>query len=319
MLKLLMVKTSSMGDVIHHLPVINDILRHHPDAQIDWVVEQAFADIPRLHPAVHQVFTVALREWRSSPFSAETRAQIRASKAAIGAQHYDLIIDAQGLLKSAWISTWAHGARHGYDWSSAREPLASFFYRHKHQVSRDLHAVTRNRLLTAQSLGYAAPEAFADFGLNPKRHRQAYVVAIHGTSRESKQWPLHHWVAFVHAMADRQLGVLLPWGNPAEQHRAEQIAHVCPNAEVLPRSSIRQLSSTIANASLVVGVDTGLSHLAVALDIPTIGIYTDTEPNKTGLYSLDNTNVLNLGGLAQIPSVEEVLKNVDGLLVKMTK
>jgi len=313
MLKLLMVKTSSMGDVIHHLPVVNDILRHYPGAQIDWLVEQSFADIPRLHPNVQQVFNVALREWRHAPFSATTRTQIRASKAAIGAQQYDMIIDAQGLLKSAWLSTWAHGARHGYDWQSAREALASLLYQHKHHVSRDLHAVMRNRLLIAQCLGYSI-QATADFGLNPNRQTQQYVVAIHGTSRDSKQWPQHNWIAFAHAMADRQLGVLLPWGNHAEQQRAEHIARICPNAEVLPRTSIRQLSNTIANASLVVGVDTGLTHLAVALGVPTIGIYTDTDPNKTGLYTADNPQVVNLGGIAQSPSMQALLSQVQRLL-----
>lgn len=331
MLKLLIIKTSSMGDVIHNLAIVQDILKHYPDAQIDWVVEQSFADIPRLHPAVNQVFTVALRQWRKALLRPwrwrATFKQIQQAKSAIAAQSYDVILDSQGLLKSAWLSTWAKGQRHGYDRLSAREALASCFYHQRHQVSKQAHAVSRNRLLAALALNYRiAPKAAGgqvdfppvDFGLSQKARKQALVMAFHGSSRDSKLWPTQDWIALCHGLAKLNLQVALPWASEAEHQRAQQIAAACRNAQVLPASSIASLAQTIAQAQLAIGVDTGLSHLAVALGIPTIGIYTDTDPNKTGLYA-DRPAIVNLGGIALSPKPQQVLQQAQRLLTKRAK
>lgn len=314
-MKILIVKTSSLGDVIHCLPVIHDIRAVYPDAQIDWVVEDSFADIPRLHPAIHQVDTVALRRWRKRLLNTQTWAEIRRFKRLMAANHYDAVIDTQGLLKSALITRMANGIKHGYDKQSIREPIASRFYDKTYAIAYQQHAVSRNRTLAALSLGYAVPNNAPDYGIqisadadiNPSK---PFVIALHGTSRASKLWPTEHWIHLGKALKSQQLNMMLPWSNPAELTRAEQIADNLENAVVLPKLSIAALASIISQASAAIGVDTGLSHLAAALNIPTIAIYTDTNPALTGVMG-SHAPVVNLGNTGETPSVDSVLMHLN--------
>lgn len=313
MLKLLIVKTSSLGDVVHNLPVVADIIAHHPQVQIDWLVEESFADIPRLHPQVNRVITIALRRWRKALFTRQTWTEMAAAKKQIAAEQYDLIIDTQGLIKSGLVSMLARGLRHGYNKTSIREPLASHCYHVKHAVSRKLHAVVRNRALVASALNYAAPTDSPNYGITAKTHADLtfnapYVVGLHGTSRDSKLWPTEHWVALGKALAAQQLQLLLPWASAAEFSRATEIASKLNNATVLPKCSIGQLAGIIADAEAAIGVDTGLSHLSVALNIPTIAIYTDTNPARTGVFAGAHAPAINLGNVSVIPSVAEVMQ-----------
>lgn len=311
MKRILLVKTSSLGDVIHNLPVVNDLLQHYPDAQIDWVVEGSFADIPKLHPHVNQVFTVAMRRWRKQLFSQQTWAEIAQFKQAIAAQHYDVVIDTQGLFKSAVIACLAKGERHGYDKYSIREPLASLLYRHTHAISYQQHAVVRNRMLVAMSLGYAIPTDAPDYGLSAQTFSidlplpKNYVMGLHGTSKDSKLWPEQHWIALAQSLAP--LPLLLPWANEAEYARAQRIAKAATNIQVLPKLSIAQLAGMIAHAQAAIGVDTGLSHLSAALDVPTVALYTDTNPTLTGVMAGAKMPAVNLGGVAQTPAPKAVL------------
>ncbi len=328
MKRILIVKTTSMGDVIHALPAVQDILQHFPDAQIDWLVEESFADIPRLHPHVQQVFTVAIRRWRKQLLSCQTWREIRAVKRAIASHAYDAVIDAQGLVKSAWMTRWARGPRYGYDMQSIREPLASRFYQHQFAVSYQQHAVTRIRTLMALSLGYPVPQDLPDYGL---KSDQAVVtdlpealqlparfwIALHATSRDSKLWPEEHWVALGQHYAAQGLAMCLPWASAEEKARAERIAlqvnqtqgSQAPinEAMVLPKSSLQQLAQVIPLAKFAVGVDTGLSHLAAALDIPVVALYTDTDPGLTGVAGGRKALAINLGGKQQIPDIPAVL------------
>ncbi|MDP1997012.1 MAG: glycosyltransferase family 9 protein, partial [Gallionella sp.] len=125
---ILLVKTSSLGDVLHNLPVVSDIVRHYPNAQIDWVVEESFAALPGLHPAMRNVIPVAVRRWRGKLLSAATWREIAAFRNKLAAQRYDIAIDTQGLLKSALLMRGANGLRCGFDRDSAREPLAASLY-----------------------------------------------------------------------------------------------------------------------------------------------------------------------------------------------
>ncbi len=321
MKKILLVKTSSLGDVIHNLPVVNDILQHYPDAKIDWVVEENFADIPRLHPKVNQVFTVAMRRWRKAIFKQKTWVEIKKCKRLLSLEAYDFIIDTQGLLKSVLISRQAKGKKHGYDKHSIREPFASYFYDVKHNISYQQHAVIRNRALAAMSLGYPVPTNAPDYGIAlPNTNIPAFdlpnitlpahfFVALHGTSKESKLWPEEYWIQLGGQLA-AQLVMVLPWASEAEFARAKRIAAQVPSAIVLPKCSIATLAAIIAKAKIAIGVDTGLSHLAAALDILTIAIYTDTEPMRTGVMGGSKAPVVNLGGKHQVPSVEDVIKNL---------
>lgn len=319
MLKLLIVKTSSLGDVVHNLPIIHDIRKHHPDAVIDWVVEESFADIPALHPHVHQVIPVAVRRWRKSLFKRQTWCEIKAVKAQIASQHYDVIIDTQGLLKSALLTRFANGERHGYDKQSAREPLASCFYNFQHRVARDLHAVVRNRALAAMSVGYAPPDEAPDYGIQAKNISTSitdspYVMGLHGTSRDSKLWPAANWIALAQTLDSMRLKLVLPWASAAELTRAQHIASVAHNVMVLPKLGIAELAGIISQSTAAVGVDTGLSHLSVALNIPTVAIYTDTDPALTGIYAGHHAPALNLGNVGQTPSAAQVLQTLEKII-----
>lgn len=323
MKRILIVKTTSMGDVIHALPAIQDILQHFPEAQIDWLVEESFAEIPRLHPQVHQVFTVAVRRWRKHLFRCQTWSEIAAVKQAVAAQAYDAVIDAQGLLKSAWMARWAGGPRHGYDAHSIREPLASHFYRYRYAISYRQHAVTRIRTLVARSMGYAVPQDLPDYGLQGSQAVAAslpasvslsttpFWMALHATSRDSKLWPEAHWVALGRHYADAGLTMLMPWASMAEKARAERIAAQVPQAQVLPKLPLQPLAAVMQHAQFAVGVDTGLSHLAAALDVPVVALYTDTDPALTGVAGGRRVEAINLGGKQQLPDPLAVQAAVD--------
>ncbi|HEY0891606.1 MAG TPA: lipopolysaccharide heptosyltransferase I [Cellvibrio sp.] len=318
MLKLLIVKTSSLGDVIHNLPIIHDIRTHYPDAEIDWVVEESFADIPKLHPGVNRVIPVALRRWRKAIFSKNTWAEIKTAKRSIAQQSYDVILDTQGLIKSGLITSFSHGYKHGFDKNSAREPLASHFYQTSHFVARNQHAVARIRALAALTFGYATPTDLPNYGIAASAQadlalNSPYVVGLHGTSRDSKLWPVTHWIQLGVELAKLNLQLVLPWASAAEFERAQQIAGALHNATVLPKQRIAQLATIISQAQAAVGVDTGLSHLSVALSIPTVAIYTDTNPALTGVYAGANAPAINLGNINQIPAataVMDALKNI---------
>ena len=191
MADILFIKTSSLGDVVHHMPALTDARKARPDARFTWLVEEAFAPLVRLHPAVDAVVPVAWRRWRKSLFAPATLGEIGESLRGIRAHAYDEIVDSQGLLRSALIARLAHGRRHGYDAHSIREPLAAMFYDRRYAVSRDLHAVARNRTLSGLALGYT-PQGEPDFGLDRARFASAgerYAVLLHATARVSKQWP----------------------------------------------------------------------------------------------------------------------------------
>ena len=338
MQKLLIIKTSSLGDVIHCLPVINDIRTYLPNVQIDWVAEESFADIPRMHAGVNQVFTVAMRRWKKHIFSQNTWAEISDLKKLFKQNQYDAIIDCQGLLKSALIAkqalTTIKGLKHGYDKNSIREPIASLFYEKTHAISYQQPAVTRNRALCALSLGYAMPTNAPDYGIEShgisiQNNAPAsliaigldigglqadYIIALPGTSRDSKLWPVANWVELGRELAKKNLNIALPWASEAEFSRASEIAKQLKNAFVLPKLSIVELASVIAKAQAAVGVDTGLSHFAVALNVPTIAIYTDTNPSLTGVMAGAIKPAINLGGIAQKPSVDDVLSSLKTLI-----
>ena len=298
---ILLIKTSSMGDVIHNLPVVSDIANHYPNATIDWVVEDAFAAIPALHPAVRNVIPVAVRRWRHCPFGSSTRSEFAQFREAIREERYDLVIDTQGLFKSAMISKFAQGARCGFDRKSAREPLASFFYDEKKFVEKNFHAVTRNRMLAASCLGYSV-DSPPDYGITLGAEKGNYAVLLHATSRADKLWKEANWIAL-----GRQLGMrtVLPWGSLEEKMRSERLAAAIPGAAVPEKLSLRDAAQLLAGASVAFGVDTGLAHLAAALRIPVIGIYCSTDPGLTGILTAGKG--VNLGGRNGPPSVEEAL------------
>jgi heptosyltransferase-1 len=315
--RVLLVKTSSLGDVVHNLPVVSDLIATQPALTIDWVVEEAFAAIPQLHPRVSRVLPVAVRRWRRAPWQTDVRAEISRFLHDLRGVTYDAVIDTQGLLKSAWIARAAHGVRHGLDWASSREPLA-WFYSHTHRVPWGQHAVERNRSLAAQAMGYAIT-APARYGIAAATQEFAWIsgrsphaVLLHATSAERKLWPEAHWVELGRTLAARGISSVLPWGAESERLRSERLAQQIPQAIVPQRMDLTALSSLLGQAHLVVGTDTGLTHLAGALEVPTVGLYCATDPAATGLHAC--ARAVNLGGIGITPAVNAVVAAVDGLL-----
>lgn len=314
---ILLIKTSSLGDVLHNLPVVSDIVAHLPDARIDWVVEENFAALPALHPRVNRVIPVAMRRWRHDLWQAKDEMQL--AQDALRASRYDFSIDTQGLLKSALLGRIVQNLpRCGMDWHSAREPLASLLYTRKFRVEKNQHAVERNRQLAAQALGYTLSGA-PDYGIQapalnlPWLPTAPYAVLLHATSRDDKLWDEANWIALGEQLQKTGIRSVLPWGNAAEQARAERLAEHLPDALVAPRLTLPEAAYLLAHSQATIGVDTGLNHLAAALNVPTIGLYTATDPSLTGLYA--GQRAVNLGGKNQPPSVDEVWTMLEKLRV----
>jgi heptosyltransferase-1 len=285
----LLIKTSSMGDVIHTLPALTDALRAIPDIEFDWVVEEGFAEIPAWHPAVAQVIPVAIRRWRKNPWKTLRSGEWKNVRQRLKSTPYELVIDAQGLLKSALLTRYAQGLVVGLDRTSAREPLASRFYDRGLDVPWGQHAVERVRQLFAAALGYQVPKGFGDYGLDRSYFTGAagaapYVLFLHGTTWASKHWPELYWRRLAELAIERNLKVRLPWGNPAEKARAERIAADLEGVQVLPPMQLAGVAHIIAGASACVAVDTGLGHLAAALEVPGISLFGPTNAGFTGAY-----------------------------------
>ncbi|HHL2825683.1 lipopolysaccharide heptosyltransferase RfaC [Citrobacter sp. Cm046] len=290
-MRVLIVKTSSMGDVLHTLPALTDAQQAIPDIQFDWVVEEGFAQIPAWHSAVDRVIPVAIRRWRKAWFSAPIKAERKAFRDAVRLQQYDVIIDAQGLVKSAALVTrLARGIKHGMDWSTAREPLASLFYNRKHHIAKQQHAVERTRELFAKSLGYAKPQSQGDYAIAQHFLNELnadagqYAVFLHATTRDDKHWPEANWRELIGLLNNAGIRIKLPWGAPHEEARARRLAEGFDYVEVLPRMSLEDVARVLAGAKFVVSVDTGLSHLTAALDRPNITLYGPTDPGLIGGY-----------------------------------
>ena len=307
-MRLLIVKTTSMGDVVHAMPVLRDLMNANPAAEVDWLVGQPFAAIPALHPAVRRVLPLSWRKWRHKLLRRQTWSAMGALRDQLREHPYELILDLQGLLKSALWARQAIGPVAGFDGASAREPAAAWLYQRSAPVARDLHAVERCRRLAAAVLGYPMPETPPDFGLQappptwgaPER----YAVLIPNASRPEKLWPEARWVTVGKRLHDRGWKPVVLWGSNAEQTLAERIAAGC-DGEVPPFLRVRDMAAVLAGAQTVVGLDTGFTHLAAAFGRPTIGIYCDHEPGLAGVTGPGS--VFSVGGKGQVPKLADVL------------
>ena len=288
-MRVLVVKMSSLGDVIHTLPALTDAAGKLPGIRFDWVVEEDFAEIPAWHPAVETVIPVALRRWRKRPLRSFRGAEWRRARNSLRRPVYDAVIDAQGLMKSAAIARQVRAPRYGMDRKSVRERLACAVYQHKIPVPRDMHAVQRTRLLFSRALGYQLPGEQGDYGIRnqltctrPPLPRG--LLFFHGSARAEKLWPESHWRELLQQVARAGYRVWLPWGNDLELERARRIAAGCTAAQVLPRLDLRGLADMLLRVRAAVAVDTGLGHLAAALDVPTVSLYGPTSTRLVGAY-----------------------------------
>jgi heptosyltransferase-1 len=305
---ILFIKTSSLGDVIHHMPAVTEARRQLPEARLSWVVEEAFAPLARLHPAVDEVIPVAARRWRGAAVSPTTWREAQNFLRGLRTRRYDAIVDTQGLFfKSALIARLARGRRHGYDAQSIREPASSWLYDVRHRVSRDLHAIARNRLLTALALGYTS-DGPIDFGLDRRKLASTpaprYGILFHSTARPEKEWPETSWVALGQQLEAGGTSLVLPWGTEAERARSIRVAGALKDAKVPERQPLDRMAGLIAGAAFVIGVDTGLLHLAAALGVPLVAIFVGSEPGLTGPLGQGPIEVI--GGKGQMPSIDDV-------------
>lgn len=313
-MKILLIRLSSMGDLIHTLPAISDLVVHCPDIELHWLCERNFVPIAQLHPFVKHIYPMDWRKWRKHLFLRNTWQQIRHLKQQLRSENYHQIIDSQGLIKSAVFAKLAHSPITGLDFYSARESWASLFYKHKISISKQSNAVFRNRQLFAKAFDYTFDDK-VNFGIQiPSEGKienlpQQYRVALTATSRNSKLWAVENWIALLTLLYQKdELPVLLLWGNEIERQRAEMIARHVPQAIVFNKINLLEAAYLLQNARIVVGVDTGLLHLANAVNTPLLGIYTDSDPNKTGVQTSNYAE--NLGGIGQIPNVDEVWKAI---------
>jgi len=295
--RVLIVKTSSLGDVIHTLPAVTDAAAAIPEIRFDWVVEEAFAEIPAAHPAVQRVIPIALRRWRKGWGAAFSRGEVHIFLRSLRLDSYDLIIDAQGLMfKSALVAMLAKGSRTGYDRNSARDPWVALTYGQCHSISREQHAIVRVRQLFAQALNYKRPETVPEYGLAQQDQiqtgRSPYLVFLHGTTWPSKHWPELYWAELIVLATQQGLAIHLPWGSDEERLRAERLAADHPAVQILPQMSLTELMQELRGATGVVGLDSGLSHLAAALSVPGVTIYGSTRADLTGVIGSQHQNLV---------------------------
>jgi len=316
-MRVLVVKTSSLGDVVHTLPALTDACRAIPDIRFDWVVEEAFAEIPKWHSGVDRVIPVAIRRWRKTLLKSLLDREWRDFIKQLRSEKYDYIIDAQGLLKSGILTRIARGTRIGLNKESLTEPMARFFYQKTVNVDLQKHAVWRMRSIFAQALGYDFRQDEPDFGISRQRllkgvginewiprssrgmteersrgmteersrgmtEGKKYVVFLHGTTWQTKLWPDHYWIALANLLIQSGYQIFVPWGSAIEEQRAHKIAELGSNVVVLPKTSLSDLAKTLASAEAVVSVDTGLGHLTAALGVPNISLYGPTNPDRVG-------------------------------------
>jgi heptosyltransferase I len=285
-MRVLIVRLSSMGDVVHTLPALSDAARAIPGLRFDWAVDEAFAQIPAWHPSVDKVFPSALRRWG---WTAPLNEEFESFRKTLRQEHYDLIVDLQGEFKSALIARLARGVRCGYDLDSVHERGAQLVYRKKFNVARGAHSIQRMRQLLAQALGYSYAKDDVDYGIDRARLQPApvelsepYLVFIHSTSWESKNWPETYWQELTRKATGAGYRVVLPWGDESERERSVRIAGGSDSVTVLPKLSISEKALIIKRAAASVGLDTGLSHIAAALGVPSVALYGATDPLLCG-------------------------------------
>ncbi|WP_315924310.1 lipopolysaccharide heptosyltransferase I [Mesorhizobium sp. SP-1A] len=317
--KILIVKTSSMGDVIHTFPALEDARRARPDISFDWCVEDAFAGIVALHPAVGTIHKVALRRWRKALLAGGTWREAAELRRALRAANYDLVIDAQGLLKSALVAKLAGAPVSGFDAKSIREPAASRLYDQRYAVPRDLHAIERTRRLFGLALGYEPDLPVLESGIvapagGPALPEGNIAFLLHGTSRDDKKWPAADWAETARLLAGKGLVPVTTWSNEKEKAVAEAIAQAVPQTMVLPKSPLAEIAGLVGRATLVIGADTGLTHLASAYGLPTVAVFLTTEPGLTGPRGpFSSTLVAEKGGRVTPAEVVEEAERQLGL------
>ncbi len=299
-MRVLIIKTSSMGDILHTLPALTDAAKNYPDIQFDWVVEENFSEIPLWHPKVNRVIPIAFRRWRKQPLKAISSGEWKNFYHHLRAEKYDAVIDAQGLVKSAFITRLARGKRCGLNRHSAWEPLATLAYQQTCAVKPDQHAVARVRQLFAAILKYPVPTDTPDYGIDQARLQtvsyaesanKENIIFLHGTTWPTKHWPETYWIELAQQITRAGFQIQIPWGNQPEYERAQRISAGNKDIYILPKLNLNEIASVLKNAKAAVAVDTGLGHLAAALAVPTLSLYGPTDAKLTGAMGVNQLHL----------------------------
>lgn len=319
MTAILVVRPSSLGDIVHALALVTDVHEKRPGLDVDWVAEESFAPLVALDPRVRRVIPVALRRWRGQMLSAATWREMAAFRTDLRRDDYVAVLDLQEQVKGAVIARLARGERHGPDRASIREPVATLAHDVHHAIDPHQHLIDRCRQLAGAALRYAV-DGPPRFGLVapalPSRGAMPegpYMIFVHATSRADKLWPEANWRALIGAFARAGFSILLPWGGAEERARSERLAEGEPAARVPPLQTLESLAALIARAELVVGVDTGLVHLAAALGTPTVSLFVATDARLAGVERA-SAFARDLGGIGRAPSVDAVIDAAGALL-----
>lgn len=288
MKRILLIKLTSLGDLLHALPALNDAYRADPEIEFDWAIDRSFSEVAAWHPAVKRLFPTSHRHWRKNLGSLSTYRSVKELIHNVREVEYDLVIDGQGNFKTALLSLLARGKRAGFDRHSVREWIAHFAYQKKCAASKKAHAIDRLRALFAQAIGYPLPQTPPDFSLKencftkpPFELPSSYLVFVHSAGWKTKLWPEEHWKELIKKAIQRGFHVLLPWGSPTEEQRAHRLA-IIGGAKVLPRLPLSQMGYILQHAAAAVCMDTGLSHLVASLGVPSITLYGPTNPELIG-------------------------------------
>jgi heptosyltransferase-1 len=313
--RILIIRPSSLGDIVHAMPIVHDMHHHRADLAIDWVVEEPFVGLVEMNRGVRRVIAVALRRWRRGALSRSTWGEMRGFSRELKREHYDAVIDLQEQVKGALLARFARGPVHGPDRRSVREPIAALLYRHRYRIDPQQHLIDRCRQLAGSALGYA-PSGPPRFELRTPPLRDAppapYAVFVHATSRRDKLWPEQSWNALIEHFRWAGMTIVLPWGDAAEATRSRRLAAGRPEVIVPERRDLPQLAALLGGAEVVVGVDTGLTHLAAAVGAPTVALFVATDPHLAGVAASGKQG-RDLGTEGDTPSVERVVAAVDAL------
>ena len=288
-MRVLIIKMSSMGDIIHTLPAVTDAAKALTNIQFDWVVEEAFTEIPNWHKQIQQIIPIGLRRWRKNVYRTIRSGELKQFYTQLRAQKYDFVLDAQGSIKSAITTFLSRGYRLGMDKYSVRENLAYLTYQQTFSVSWQQHAINRLRQLFAEALNYPLPETKPDYGIIKEKLIQTkielpenYMVCIPNTSCATKLWSNQAWSALIEKMTALGINLFIPWGNEEERKKAVQLSNNNSLTQVLPYLNLNEMAAILMGAKAVVALDTGLSHLSAALGVPTIVLYGPTNPSFIG-------------------------------------
>ncbi|ODS24535.1 lipopolysaccharide heptosyltransferase I [Candidatus Endobugula sertula] len=298
-MRVLIIKLTSMGDLMHAFPALSDAVKQYPDITFDWVVDEGFMEVPLWHPSVKRVITTAHRRWKKNLFQCWKRGELHAFYRQLNLNAYDVVVDLQSNLKSAIVSWLRRTPVHGYNKHTCREKPAHWAYDTHYHIELRQHAIERQRELMAKVLGYEKPASLPNYGVNISQCQlpsfklpEKYVVFVHNASKPTKLWPVDYWQQLIRQVSHQDYSVLLPCGNDSEYQRAQLIAKDHPAAIALPKVSLGEMAAVMSQAKVAVCSDTGLAHMAAVLSIPAITLYAVTDTMLIGTVGQHQQHII---------------------------